>query len=1496
MKGIEVANVIRVACPASGTILLSDRIDHFLNGILNLIGAAFGSKANIYYQCVQEFLMAVIAQKEKADGIPGLWAMVPGSDYQKVNNNRLTEVKCKTYVIAGDSEIGGGFLNSLKVIFSNLFYRVANDFVVNTKSMSLGIKRADGIYKYLSQDNKTSHFNYFKNTNTSAAILAAINLKTSFEFDGKTIEFELVSKFSTDRGIALKAAGFKPYNSNQISGNKPIVVLIPGIMGSTLKNGEDIWFDIGEIAKGNLVNKLKIDKNNAVTPSGIIDRYYKDFAEFLKKDFDVYTFAYDWRISLSDSAQALKSLLEKLQSHNQPVKIVAHSMGGLVVKNLMLSEELFWNNFIRKETSKLIMLGTPWLGSYLIMEVLTGHSSRIGQLSFLDFSHSKKEILNTVGKFQGLWELLPIDNTPFETKAFWDDIHAYEEGMAPIDETMLRIFDKYKKDQIAASFENIKFNNVYYLAGHDKTVCFYEKKKSFFGDAIKYQTTNLGDGSVTYDLGIPKEVKPENLYYCPVNHTNLAGEEKNFEGLRDLLMNGKTFRFDQEAPVSRSGEIIEFRSVSTAFSSEEEDAINTIFDVPSINEVDSIQSNPIKVSVLNADLKYANFAVMVGHFENDGMYSGEKALNRYLNNKLGERHRLGFYPGQIGESEITYNKKSQPNGALVVGMGKPDEITPHRLSVTIEKAVIKYAFFFRDNYEDVEIKRKGCGISSLLIGSSYAGIPIEDCIKSILLGVHRANLKIVQLDNGLMPIKEIQFIDYYEDLAQYAYKALRQINDNQTNFNIIVGELTTYTGNKRRIQYNDNASWWHSFTTIGKYNESYEPKDKRVPTGLTFSSSGNKARVEQDNVGSDLRMVEFLSKEFSHLEKWDPKLAKTMFELLVPNDFKSIIRNQSNILWKMDEYAAQFPWEMFHDYNYGDEPTFINTGLIRQLYATDYRVNPTIVDDMTALVVGDPQYNGKYPQLPGAVAEANAVIEELTKAEYNIKICINSTASDIVKEMYSLDYKILHFAAHGVHDENNSGIVIGPDIFLTPGTINQLSSIPEFIFINCCFSGDMTQYGDQFFKERNKLASNIGTQLIKMGVKAAIVCGWAVNDAAAKVFAQEFYARMLEGYEFGSAVQKARRKCYDLNKNSNTWGAYQCYGDHYYRMVNKNPLWDSNENFYQEIEAQVELENLLSVLKGQKVNISKKVKNLEWLIEKIIRSNVNGPVVKELTSKAYAELGQYDKSIEILYDLLFEEKADFNVSSLEQYCSLRGKQLVQQYRKLPAPDDVTEKEKSRVDKTMKNLKTRLAKIYEDLAFIIKIGPTAERFALIGSANKCGYLIDRTNGTGHLTGIKDNFFKSYTMLKNESVVKYFYPLSNYLIAAYCLKKDFKEIKSELNIVHKDSKDYFGYLQKLIDKDIANFKDYYTKNANAKLQLVKMLYLDSGNKNFGKDLKLLEKDILISLTESIRNYANMKQIQGEIEHLEFLKDIVQNDAKETVMGNIIQEIKGELDYEE
>jgi CHAT domain-containing protein len=100
--------------------------------------------------------------------------------------------------------------------------------------------------------------------------------------------------------------------------------------------------------------------------------------------------------------------------------------------------------------------------------------------------------------------------------------------------------------------------------------------------------------------------------------------------------------------------------------------------------------------------------------------------------------------------------------------------------------------------------------------------------------------------------------------------------------------------------------------------------------------------------------------------------------------------------------------------------------------------------------------------------------------------------------------------------------------------------VPDLVFLNCCHLGN-TDESRQETPPYPELAANIATQFMNMGVRAVVAAGWAVDDKAARAFAESFYKAMLEGTPFGEAVLRARE---DLRAEvrRNTWGAYQCYG------------------------------------------------------------------------------------------------------------------------------------------------------------------------------------------------------------------------------------------------------------------------------------------------------------------------------------------------------------------
>ena len=163
------------------------------------------------------------------------------------------------------------------------------------------------------------------------------------------------------------------------------------------------------------------------------------------------------------------------------------------------------------------------------------------------------------------------------------------------------------------------------------------------------------------------------------------------------------------------------------------------------------------------------------------------------------------------------------------------------------------------------------------------------------------------------------------------------------------------------------------------------------------------------------------------------------------------------------------------------------------------------------------------------------------------------------------NYQILHLAGHGEFDPNDiqsSGMVLGENVYLTPAIINQLTNIPDLVFINCCHLGNTGGKESNHSSNRHELAANLGTQLIQMGVKAVVVAGWAIDDAAASTFAKTFYHQLFAGENFGESVQKAREVTYNNHNQSNTWGAYQCYGDPFFEIRPKEEATHIPQHHY----------------------------------------------------------------------------------------------------------------------------------------------------------------------------------------------------------------------------------------------------------------------------------------------------------------------------------------------
>ncbi|WP_276501588.1 CHAT domain-containing protein [Terrimonas pollutisoli] len=1472
-KNISVQKFIRVACPASGTTLASERLDNFFNVTFNLIGLAIGGPANPVYNAFKNLLASVVDCKEDVSILPGLEAMNPDSPFIKVLNypRPAAAIDSPLAVISGNSRVNLSF-KALVVLASKLFFDSKNDLVVNTASMYNGAKRIKMMQYFFDEGATVDHFHYFKNPKTSTALLDALRTTDDALIPG-FVKLEQGASMLADRNAILKLDGGQVFK-NTVTGKRPIAVLLPGIMGSNLsKNGKLIWINYFRFIGGEL-NDLRITEKGVEAPS-LIKTSYKKLADHLSANYDVVTFAFDWRQQLNDCAKLLNEKIIELLAYGQPIKLIGHSMGGVLIRDFILTHPDTWQRLNNSSGFRLLFLGSPLGGSFRIPYVLYGKDPIIDKISKIDIFHSKKQLLEIFSNFPGLLSLLPLsddDQNDFAKEETWKKMSkANGDAAWPIPaKKQLDTFKTYR-DFINENVKNIDYSNAVYIAGRDNsTPSGYEIDEN---NNLVFFSTAAGDQSVTWETGIPKKMIENNsVYYSDASHGALSNDPSLFKSIDEILEHGSTLLLKKTKPVIRGAEL-QFRTpVVNDFDLSAEGVENTILGLGE-EKVTEAGEVPIRVSISNGDLKYSSYPLMAGHFINDGILYAEKAIDYNLRGVLTERYQLGLYPGEIGTSEVVITHQKDFNGAIIVGLGDPGSLTAYQLTQSVEQGVAKYLLYLNSKAPHTTngVGIQQVGVSSLAIACSYGGLSVEKSIRAIIMGVQNANTKIRQtLREGAKTITHLEFIEQYQDRALgclYVLNEIEKEDDHTVNIVFEKKRIKKLLGSRERLPLDNTDEWW---TRINVKLKEYEIRSARIK-GMQFNISTGGAREEQRDLFTSREMIQELINDLSGNNQWTPQLAKTIFELLVPNDFKEQLKKQANINWIVDKDTASYPWELLQDSTHNAKPLCINAGMVRQLATSDYRMKINSVTKDSALIIADPDLKGFANQLQGALQEGELVNEILGSTDFTTTKISRGSVSDIIQALFSDDYKIIHLAGHGVFNEDpskGSGMLIGDNVFLSTREICQMSSVPELVFVNCCHLGKTDGAAENLYRNRFKLAANIGTQLIENGVKVVIAAGWAVDDAAALEFTDVFYQCMFNGEEFGQAVLQARKIIYEKYKYTNTWGAYQCYGDQFYtlrRGYKKQPP----KEFVIAREAEIELSNLLNKLEITGYTTEGHLAELNAIATAVDKANIRNGEITELEALIYGGLCMYEQAMIKYESLLKMENASFSFSAMEKYCNIRPKFYVSEYGKNK--------------NNQQELLAKVDNVINDLNLLINYSPTSERLNMLGSAYKDKALISSVK-TQKVNAYKQaalQYYKAYNQKKEAYSLTNWLEIENILVLL--------EIRKWGQVVKMENTEYTLPTIKDAVKDLDNMLDALTSSspdelsywewasaANIRLCLL-MLDYKTGRS------KLPTYEETFDLYKETWDKAGSKGKKlGEIDHFNFLTDALSLSKKKTAIA--------------
>jgi hypothetical protein len=126
--------------------------------------------------------------------------------------------------------------------------------------------------------------------------------------------------------------------------------------------------------------------------------------------------------------------------------------------------------------------------------------------------------------------------------------------------------------------------------------------------------------------------------------------------------------------------------------------------------------------------------------------------------------------------------------------------------------------------------------------------------------------------------------------------------------------------------------------------------------------------------------------------------------------------------------------------------------------------------------------------------------------------------------------------------------------------LNRIDRIPRFVFSNACESGVTP---DRSERRSDQLAPSFAEAFFRCGVSNFVCTAWPVDDVAAREFALTLYAALLglsrvdnqgNRYEPSGpqpihvAMREARLSVANPSLGAGTWGAYQHYGNPYFRF------------------------------------------------------------------------------------------------------------------------------------------------------------------------------------------------------------------------------------------------------------------------------------------------------------------------------------------------------------
>ena len=1199
-KRICVERIVRVACPARGTLLASKRLDAYISIIkwtLELAGIPVAPG-------LITFLGEVAQYRADPMKIPGLAAQIPDSPLVKWLQVVEKPIEGQLRVVAGDIE-GDSVMSWLKTLLADAFFWTDNDLVVHTRSMYGGLPRAAGASFVFDQGGKVSHFNYFANEGTVGAIVEALVEEAPRGF--RTIG---PLSWAGESSTGLRAMR----RMDKKASDRPSVFLLPGILGSNLKvGGQRIWLGRHFL---NGIQRLKYiaGKQDSVQPDGPISVVYDRLAEFLSESHEVVEFAFDWRKPIELEAQrladAVQGALVERARNGQPVRLIAHSMGGLVARVMQLERPEVWKLMLSRVGARILMLGTPNGGSWAPMQVLSGDETFGNTLVAFGGPFQGHDMRQLMAEFPGLLQLqagLLDDRLGLNKSQTWKELAAkdlavvdqhswWHRDKIQLDEYTWGLPSQQVLDQAVALRKRLDVQRDDVIPHYSDKLLLVTGKAAMTPDGYDFGEAGLfyreaierGDGRVTLASAQLPGVR---TWTVNCEHGNLPSQTDAFKAYRELLETGTTDQLElvrnaednREAAVTMPAHVPSRPSRARTTMCPPEmtrDLLSREEAEPQITDARR-RAAALGITVVNGDLKFVRHPLMIGHYRSIRLTGTEHVMNKLVDGVMEESLKVGLYPDVLGSHQVFLNTRHDPEvprpmpwpeAVIVVGIGEEGKLRATDLVQAVRQATIAWS-------QRLTVKAEGAPVvydlAATLIGSGGMGISAGQSAQLIAEGVREANQRLAECN--WPSVGHLHLIEIYLDRASEAWRALQVQTTATPAYYQITETIQCGPGALRHTPDQGYRGVDYDFISV------LSQKGEQGDALLSYTLDTKRARTEVRAQATQGRLVRNLVISASNDRNTDTGIRRALFRLLVPVELETFFGGTSEMVIELDQHTSGIPWELLDtDVRGGGDkrPWAIRAKLLRRLRTADFRSQTLDAGtEESVLVIGEPECDSViYPRLPNARQEAEAVVKLLVAPgaldPRKVTALISPDDPDkfgpdaraVMTTLLARDWRIVHISGHGEppeklgpeprqsgdpeqRDGDPRGVVLSDQTFLGPREIRAMRVVPELVFVNCCHLAarniaqladeDQPQLGQPY--DRPRFAATVAEELIKSGVRCVIAAGWAVDDAAAKVFATTFYGALLRQRRFIEAMGEAREAA--MKEGGNTWAAYQCYGD-----------------------------------------------------------------------------------------------------------------------------------------------------------------------------------------------------------------------------------------------------------------------------------------------------------------------------------------------------------------